>query len=301
MVAATVVVTYMEPRMARKVTSVRVGISRISRPVWDKMLAAYRERPQIKHVMEVAQVGKKMARRAILEGWPDHSLPPFVQLEAGASSIHKEMAKVRESWETADITRGEAARQAAEEAMAARTVMAMALRTMKINQHVLEKIMEKLEAGEVPIPDEMTPKILYQLTKSMDTAAAVVQKAMDVERKRLGEPEQVLGIQIGLLLDHCEDGELELVMRTGEVPRRLLDQRAGASAAPHEGFTADGGQIIDIEEEVLHATDIAPPTEDGFHGTGSPTGNDAPAADDAELSPDEEEALGEDPAAAVGG
>jgi len=283
--------------MVRKGTSVRIGIARISRPVWDKMLVAYRERPQIKHVMEAAGVGKKMARRAILEGWPDHSLPPFVQLIAGSSTIHKEMAKVRESWETADVTRGEAARQAAEEALAARTVMSMALRTMKLNQHVLEKFMEKLEAGEIPIPEEMTPKVLYQLTKSMDAAAAVVQKAMDVERKRMGEPEQVLGIQIGLLLDHCEDGELELIMQTGEVPRRLLDQRAGASAAPAEGFTADGGQIIDIEEDVLHAN-IAPPTKDGFLGTGSP---DALHDLDHDADDAEEEALGEDPAAAVGG
>jgi hypothetical protein len=287
--------------MVRKGTSVRIGIARISRPVWDQMLVAYRERPQIKHVMEVAKVGKKMARRAILEGWPDHSLPPFVSLVAGSSTIHKEMAKVRESWETADVTRGEAARQAAEEALAARSVMAMALRTMKLNQHVLEKIMEKLEAGQVPIPEEMTPKILYQLTKSMDAAAAVVQKAMDVERKRMGEPEQVLGIQIGLLLDHCEDGELELIMQTGEVPRRLLDQRAGASAAPHEGFTSDGGQVLDIEEDVLHAN-IAPPTKDGFLGTGSPDSPGPHDVDDADdVDDSEEEALGEDSAAAVGG
>ena len=118
--------------MGRKGTTVRIGVSRISRPVWDKMLAAYRERPQIKHVMQAAGVGKKMARRAIMEGWPDHSLPPFVELEAGGTSVHKEMAKLRETWQEAEITRGEAARQAAEKAMAARTTMAMAFQRIRL-------------------------------------------------------------------------------------------------------------------------------------------------------------------------
>lgn len=281
--------------MGRKVAAVRVGISRISRPVWDKMLAAYRERPQIKHVMEAAGVGKKMARRAIMEGWPDHSLPPFVELEAGGTSVHKEMAKLRETWEESEITRGEAARQAAEEAMAARYTMGMALETMKLNRKVLAKIMEKIEDDTIPIPEEMTPKILYQLTKSMDTAAAVVQKALDVERKRMGEPEQVLGIQIGLLLDHCEDSELLVVMQTGDIPKRLLDQRTG-SKAPGEQFTSDGGQVIDadadsLEQEVVDV-DLTPAPEDARDDRESDP-------DDASEEPDEGTALGQEEAAAI--
>jgi len=51
-----------------------------------------------------------------------------------------------------------------------------------------------------------------------------VQRAMEIERKRLGEPEQVLGIQIGMMVDGLTDAELQHVYMTGEIPFRVLSQ-----------------------------------------------------------------------------
>ena len=70
----------------------------VTRSQWDKMLAAYRERPTIKSVMAAGEVGKRIARRAVMEGWPDLSLPPFVEVVVSGSTVHKEMAVLRESW-----------------------------------------------------------------------------------------------------------------------------------------------------------------------------------------------------------
>jgi hypothetical protein len=189
------------------------------------MLLAYRQRPTIKCIMDTTGVGKRIARRAITEGWPDHSLPPFVELISGGTSVHKEMAVIRESWEDQAITKGEAARMAAEEAMAARTTMKAAMSAMTLTSKVADELMKRLNNSETMLPEEMTTLNLAQLIKAMDNSASIAKKAMEIERLRAGEPEAVLGIQIGMMLERCNDDELEGVIETGTLPARILDLR----------------------------------------------------------------------------
>ncbi len=222
----------------------------VTRSQWDKMLAAYRERPTIQHVMDSGQCGKRAARRAILEGWPDHGYPPFVELGGEASSIHKEMSVFRETWAEADVTRGEAARQAAEEAMAARISMDAALKASRLAQGYAAKVLEKLEQDpDSMIPDNITPKIVLQLCTSLEKSAIVVEKAMKVEQMRAGKPEAVLGVEIGILIDRCSNDELELVAQSGELPARIIDTRRNIHAMAATAETdAESAARQDVED-----------------------------------------------------
>lgn len=206
----------------------------ITRSQWDKMLSAYRERATIKNVMEAGGVGKRVARRAVMEGWPDHNLPPFVELASSGTTVHKEMARLRESWEESATTQGEAARMAAEQAQAARITMASALQATQLSQQMAQQMMEKLNNGECAFPEDLTPKIVQQVVRSLDTSAAIVEKAIKIEKMRTGEPEAQLGIQIGIMLERCNDDELDIVIKTGHLPDRLLDQRRLVVATPTE-------------------------------------------------------------------
>ncbi len=225
--------------MATKRRVPNVRRSPITRSKWDAMLAAYRERPTIKNVMATGKVGAKTAKRAINEGWPDLSLPPFIELMSGGTSVHKEMARMRESWEEAALTQGEAARQAAEEAMAARVTMDSALRAVRMSQGYAAAILEKIEQGETLIPEKVTPKLVQSLIRSMESAANIVEKAMKIERLRAGEPEAVLGIQIGILLERCTDAELEVVEKTGEIPRRILGHKEAIKVSTEDVIDAE--------------------------------------------------------------
>lgn len=203
----------------------------ITRSQWDKMLTAYREKPTIKYVMEAGGCGKRAARRAIMEGWPDHGYPPFTELGGEAAAIHKEMSVFRQSWADADVTRGEAARQAAEEAMAARISMDAALKASRLAQGYAAKVLERLEQDpEAMIPDDITPKVVLQLCTSLEKSATVVEKAMKIEQMRAGKPEAVLGVEIGILIDRCSDDELEIVATSGELPARIIDTRRNIRA-----------------------------------------------------------------------
>jgi len=197
----------------------------VTRSQWDKMLAAYRERPVIQAVMEAGEVGRRIARRAIMEGWPDMSLPPFVELLSGGSSVHKEMAVTRESWKSAALTQGEAARQAAEEALAARCALDGALQSARIQQKLSEELLRRLDSGEQALAEELSPKLILQILKGMETTNVTLEKAIKIQRMHMGSPENALGIEIGLLLDLLQTDELEIVAETGELPMRILDQR----------------------------------------------------------------------------
>jgi hypothetical protein len=241
------------------------------------MLAAYRERATIKNVMEAGGVGKRVARRAVMEGWPDHNLPPFVELASSGTSVHKEMARIRESWEDAATTQGEAARMAAEQAMAARVTMDSALQATRLSQKLAVEMMEKLERGECAFPDELTPKVVQQVVRSLDTSAAIVEKAIKIEKMRTGEPEAQLGIQIGIMLERCNEDELEIVIKTGHLPDRLLDQRRLIVATPDEAGNIEEARALgelSPEEAAMQAPEEADEDDEESFGMGLPDGLD---------------------------
>lgn len=228
--------------------------SSITRTQWDKMLAAYRERPTIQSVM-AAGAGKRIARRAIMEGWPDLSLPPFIELLSSGTSVHKEMAVMRETWQEAAVTQGEATRLAAEEAMAARVSMSAALQASRLAQGYASMLLKKLENGELSLPEEITPKVMQQIVMALDRSAAVVERAVRIERLRTGEPEATLGSSIIVLINQCKEDELESVIATGTVPSRLLDQRRRVIDAVSES-AAEEKALIEIEPEDAEDEDV---------------------------------------------
>lgn len=218
----------------------------VTREQWDKMLAAYRQHPTIKTVMTAGGVGKRIARRAVMEGWPDLGLPPFVELMSSGTSVHKEMAVLRESWEEAAVTQGEAARMAAEQAMAARTVMASAMKSSRVIGKMMSELHEKIDNKESLLPEEVTPKVINQVMSAQAKLAETIERAMKIANMRAGEPEKQLGVQIGILLERCNDDELEVVIQCGELPGRVLDQRrrvldvVAADASERRALAAGG-------------------------------------------------------------
>lgn len=203
----------------------RPKVCPITRKQWDDMYLAWRKRPSVQSVMDGGGVGRRIATRAINVGWPDASLPPFSELLKGSPSVHREMQAYREQWEEAALQKGEAARQAAEEAMAARISMSAALKASRMAQGYAAQVLEKLEQGQAYIPDDITPKVIYQIVRSLESSATVVEKAMKVEQMRASKPEEVLGIEIGILLERCTDDELNVVTKSGHLPARIVSQR----------------------------------------------------------------------------
>lgn len=203
----------------------KITAKNMTRRAWDEMLMAWRQRPTVRYVSKRCMIGEATVKRAVHEGWPSLGLPPLAELATG-SNVHFEMAVQRESWAERAIVEGEAARQAAEEALAARTVMRVGLDTLKKSQTFLDKCMKRLdEAGEDGLPETITPKVLLQLVTATEKSTGIVERAMKLERMRAGEPEMVMGIVIGQMIERLSDSELLEVIESKAMPSRLVDQR----------------------------------------------------------------------------
>lgn len=267
------------PRRAKAQVCVRVNTGGIivDRARWNAMLKAYRERPTIKNIMLATGVGKRVARRAIFEGWPDQSLPPFVELASGGQDVHKEMAKLRESWEEAAIVQGEATRMAAEQTMAARISMEAAVRAIQVSQRMGQELLNRLENDERVLGEELSARTVKDVVSCLKEATSAVRQAIEIEHIRAGEPEQTLGIQIGILMERCTDEELEDVISSGRLPGRLVGERLQAvGALVGSETTAAEATVLGMEEE----TD---PDEASLLAEAAPTAEatPAPAAEDA--------------------
>lgn len=261
----------------------------VTRSQWDKMLAAYRERPTIKSVMAAGGVGKRIARRAVMEGWPDLSLPPFIELMSSGSTVHKEMAVIRESWEEAAVTQGEAARQAAEEAMAARLAMKSAIQSTQLAHRYAEKVLGLLDGVELSVED-VTPKLIYQLVRTMESSNATLEKAIKIEQMQMGKPEQIMGIQIGVLLERCNNDELEIIISTGALPGRILDQRKRIIEAVSEESKAEQRALLGVDDE-RDAEEAALAAQEALEAVLEPEEDPEEVADDEGLEEPEERLL----------
>ena len=189
-----------------------------------------------------------------MEGWPDLGLLPFVELVSSGTSVHKEMAVRRESWQESAIVQGEAARQAAEEVAAAKICQTASMHAMNLASKAAEKLLERLSDGEDPIPEEISLMDINRVLKALNTASEIAKRTFDVQRTAMGSPEDQLGDAIGKLLSGCDDDELEVIIETGHIPDRLLDHRAMTA-------TRHSDEETEAETAALGEDPIVPPDE----------------------------------------
>lgn len=118
-------------------------------------------------------------------------------------------------------------RKSAEEAAASRLSLRTAASVSAMVSHLVECVLDNIENGSIELPKVLDAKTIALLARAADTSASAVERAMTIERKRLGQPESVLGIQVGALLNDVSDEELAWIIKHQQMPPRL----AAASGA----------------------------------------------------------------------
>lgn len=207
------------------------------------MLAAYRECPSDSFVANATGIGMKIVKRAIALGFPEWGWPPFVQIVNSPSTVHKELMVLQEDWGDAVAAKSESAKQAAQEAMAARIGMASAMKCAQMTHTFVEKVLQKMDADDFEVPEELTPKVIFQLAKALETTNNVLAKAIEIQNRRAGAPENTLGTVVIDLLERCSDEELEGVATKGELPARVTGQK----------------RVVDVDAEPLPVGATTPP------------------------------------------
>jgi hypothetical protein len=218
--------------------------------------------PSFAHVRRATGLGHRLIERAIKEGWPDLGLPPLPEASVqflDPERVHAEMAKLsgmrervldnllrpiegEEPGYNLNIreAREEAVRRAGEQSMAAREALSMATRTAKVVNTLAKRVQELMEGGKLELPDVATPQLIALLARTADIAASTVHKAIQIERLKSGEPEAIVGVQIGTALSTATPEELQEVIKTGLLPGRLMGLVDTGERDKDEG-------VIDVE------------------------------------------------------
>lgn len=255
----------MDDETKRRRTSIIKPI--LTRSEWDRMLAAYRECPSDSFVANATGIGIKIVKRAIGLGFPEFGWPPFSQLVNSPTTVHKELIALQESWDVAIAAKNESAKQAAQEALAARIGMASAMKCAQMTHTFVEKVLQKMDADDFEVPEELTPKVIYQLAKALETTNNVLAKAIEIQDKRAGAPENTLGTVVIDLLERCSDAELEAVASKGELPARVTGQKrvvdvdaeplpVGATDPPPYAGPTDPSTIAQVMAEAKKSAEI---------------------------------------------
>jgi len=180
-----------------------------------------------KHIKKAKEVlsdmesaANKLGKEADTREMEEETTTVVTELEAAAVRAQIEEQKIRNVGERALVA--DATRRAADEAAMARVSGSNCLSLAAIMSHTIDKLMDGIENGEINLlPKDANLKTLTSLTVAAEKLTSAMERVIKIDKGRAGEPDNVLGIQIGVLLDGCSDDELDHIMKGGALPNRL--------------------------------------------------------------------------------
>jgi len=200
---------------------------RITRGLWRKMLAAYRERPKIEYVANTCGVGVRMARRAVRKGWEDLDLPAFqdiVQTESHipqTKTIQTQPQPRRLSLPELDAQKP-SPNPDPNEPDASDLAMTSAVSVAQVTSQFAQEILERIQVGQGISVGEISPKAILELVRAVNYSNELTKRAIELKELQRDKPNEQFWTELGMLLDRCTEEELVEVAKTGKLPHRLL-------------------------------------------------------------------------------
>ena len=211
---------------APRVRRPRIIVTRI---LWEKMAAAYRDGANVRHVALTCAIPQPLAWKAVNTGFPSLRLPAIKEFVADPGGLHEKMYKIRQAELAPVEARQEATHRSAVEATASMHVLKGAVHAAEVSVRLAEHVLKLLKEDKLDV-ETVTPAVVVALTRAVEVSGVAVERALRIERLRTGEPEVVVGVQIGLLLNNCTPDELIAVRDTGRLPARILGLAAPIAA-----------------------------------------------------------------------
>ena len=187
------------------------------------MRAAYAERATAMAIVDaVPGIGKRLATVAIDKGFPELGKPALKTIiSEDAVIINRVLAKYRAQFASDPELRDEVVRRKAEEAMAARAALDVSLRACIAITQFSDRVFKLWDEGKIQI-DKVTPREISMLARATASVVGAVKEAVDIQRRAAGEPTELIGVRLGVLMQDCTPEELEYVQQSGKLPARLL-------------------------------------------------------------------------------
>jgi hypothetical protein len=176
-------------------------------------------------IRELESEGVELAESARLkeaEQELDGTVDALVIAERRAKREERRISNVSERAIAADNTR-----RAAQEAAASRLALDASLDLGAAVGLTAERLLEAVMDNKLKFEKSVTMKDILTLTTALDKLTAAMERALKIGKGRAGDPEKILGVRIGVMLDGCTDEELDQLLETGVLPARLRMIDAG--------------------------------------------------------------------------
>lgn len=222
---------------------------------YDLLIAGYREAPgNASHAARVAKCDPRCAQRAWRKGWPKFSwgrpIREIIQeeMERARGEREKRLHEEREQQERdRENTRKDAIRATAEEAQAAGIARANGIAAGALIQALLrsmvpltKKLQAEMEGADLK-PREMA-KMLGDAAYIVRQGNEAIKTAFELERIRVGEPTQVIGITVE---STPEEAAHDLIALGRSLRRAVGKSKEGVVEKP------DGSFVIDLPEDAF--------------------------------------------------
>ena len=182
----------------------------ITQHLYDSLMTAYREKPgNHSNAAKVAGCERRMARRAFENGWP--RMPWAVPIKQVLEREKVEARAARQQDRTAEFElMAQAQKAAQQDAVEARAqegrlvkmargasmvLLQQCLRAMKVTGPLVDQLEAEVRSGEHLDVAGIT-KTMDRIAHMTSQAVALSKEAMRMERLHMGEPEQIVGMQL---------------------------------------------------------------------------------------------------------
>jgi len=185
----------------------------ITRELYDMLLTAYRESPgNASNAARYAGVGRRFARRAWDTGWEKHPWArPIMdvitdeQSESRAMRGAERLAEYRDAAKMRDMARTDAIEQRAAESRTLKMARGASMALLNATLNALRAAQPLSERMAEMNTDDVDPKTVIQLVERVarltGTATQTAHAVMRMERLHMGEPETIVGVDLGSLSD----------------------------------------------------------------------------------------------------
>lgn len=235
-----------------------------TRDLYNLLTDGFREAPgNASHAARVAGVDPRTARRAWQKGWPKFSWGIPIrevirrEMEAARTEREKKLTADREQQQRdREKARADAVRATAEEAQAASIARANGIAAGALIQSLLrsmvpltKKLQESMEGADLK-PREMA-KMLGDAAYIVRQGNEAIKTAFELERIRVGEPTQVIGVTS---MDNVspEEAAQDLVALARTLHRQVKTHKK-QNMVP----TEDGTYVIELPDEAYEEGDGA--------------------------------------------
>lgn len=111
--------------------------------------------------------------------------------------------------------------RSASEAAIARQAISNCLKLSAIMSFFTDNILENIEKGIIELPSKIDSRVLLSLANSNERLTAAMERAIKIEKGKAGDPEDNIGVKIGVLFNNCSVDELTEFVDRGVLPARI--------------------------------------------------------------------------------